>query len=79
MWETRMDAHPVIDETATMNTALRNQIAGLLAQARDITQETLGSTPGVVVAEVFRALHMDSGQPLETDGEIDQDPHRALH
>lgn len=74
-----MEAHPVIDETATMGTTLKNQIAGLLAQARDITQETLGSTPSVVVAEVFRALHMDYGEPLEADDEIDQDSPSALH
>jgi len=54
-------------------------VAALLAQARDITQETLGSTPAAVVAEVFRALHMDTGEPPEPDGDVEPDPPRALH
>lgn len=46
-----------------MDPTLKNDIAELLAQARDITQDALGTAPPVVVAEVFRQLciSLDAG------------------
>ncbi|MGS1116889.1 hypothetical protein [Castellaniella sp. UC4442_H9] len=74
-----METRHAIGETAEMDTTLKEQIARLLAQARDITQETLGSTPATVVAEVFRALHLDAGMPPETEDGVDHDPPHAVH
>lgn len=74
-----MEARHAIGETAVMDTTLRDQIARLLAQARDITQETLGSTPPEVLAEVFRTLHLSDGDSLGADDDLNQDRPHAVH
>lgn len=58
-------------DTAAMNTT---HIAALLAQAREITRETLGETPPVVVAEVFRILYLDADAPA-IPSDVDGAPH----
>ncbi|WP_237173019.1 hypothetical protein [Paracandidimonas lactea] len=50
-----MDATPLPARDAGANDHTR-KMAGLLAQARNITRAALGRAPAVVVAEVFRQL-----------------------
>lgn len=64
---------PQIDsgDTASMDTT---HIAALLEQAKDITRDTLGETPPVVVAEVFRILYLDADAPT-IPSDVDGAPH----
>lgn len=53
-----MDAHTQAGQTAGMETKIKT-VEELLAQARDITSNTLGCTPDAIVAEVFRQLCLE--------------------
>ncbi len=53
-----MDAGSQAGQTAGME-ANTKTMAQLLAQAHDITQETLGRVPDIVLAEVFRQLCLE--------------------
>ncbi|WP_417252762.1 hypothetical protein [Castellaniella sp.] len=74
-----MDTDRTTDETADMDTTLKNEITDLLAQARDITRDVLGEAPPAVVAEVFRQMCIGLGDAQEVnDWPAPSGPH-AMH
>lgn len=70
-----MDVTSEAAETGRMDATTHEKIEALLAQARDMTQRTLGETPAAVVAEVFRQLCLEREYAPLPDEESDSVRH----